>query len=196
MIGNIPIPQGPILEFVKSEYQGDGHSAKKQLVEETADLSNKIVASYIFYIDKPSTVTERQIQEFKRDIEEYGKRAVEVMNFANQSNAPEISEERLQTMRDIQELMSTGEEDKQNTAEEVLNRSLKKLGADETDIQIEPRETLDSFFNKIDNELYTQYYAILDYIIDQCVSFAVDDDISVDVFENLKLYNEVAISRM
>jgi hypothetical protein len=48
MLGNIPIPQGPILDWVRNEYQGKGHDTKQTVIQETADLANKILASYAF----------------------------------------------------------------------------------------------------------------------------------------------------
>jgi hypothetical protein len=46
MLGNIPIPQGPILDWVRNEYQGKGHDTKQTLIQETPDLANKVLASY------------------------------------------------------------------------------------------------------------------------------------------------------
>ncbi|ERH08411.1 MAG: hypothetical protein J07HX64_00151 [halophilic archaeon J07HX64] len=53
MLGNIPIPQGPILDWVKNEYQGEGHDTKQTLIQKTTGLANKVLASYAFYIKGP-----------------------------------------------------------------------------------------------------------------------------------------------
>jgi len=98
VIPRVPIPQGPILDYVKSEYQGEGHAAKQRVVRETADLANKILASYAFYVEGPETVTAEHRAEFRTDIERYGKRAVELQQFALQSDAPNPSEANLEAV--------------------------------------------------------------------------------------------------
>ena len=57
MLRNVPIPQGPILDWIKRESQGEGHETKQKLIQETADLANKILASYAFYIEGPEGVS-------------------------------------------------------------------------------------------------------------------------------------------
>ena len=55
MSGKLPIPQGPILNWIKSECQGEGHETKQTITQETADLVNKILASHAFDIERPDS---------------------------------------------------------------------------------------------------------------------------------------------
>ena len=55
MSGKLPIPQGPILNWIKIEYRSEGHETKRMIIQEAADLANKILASHAFYIERPDS---------------------------------------------------------------------------------------------------------------------------------------------
>lgn len=191
----MPIPAGPIFDLVKSKYQGEGHDAKKKLIEETADICNKIVASYSFYIEMPENTKEEHLREFREDIKRYGKKSLEVMKFAEHSDAPNVTEEQLQMMDDVHSAVER-DTDEKSTTEEILNESLEDLGFSSKNVDVDPKETLDGLLNKIDDELYVQYYSILNYIIDQCMSFYVEESTPKEKFKNLKMYHNIAIQRL
>jgi hypothetical protein len=193
MLGKIPIPKGPILNWVKSEYRGEGHETKQTVIQETADLANKILASYAFYIEGPDSPGPEHRTQFKDDIETYGKRAVELKKFAQQSDAPQPTTSELELMRTAQSsLTATDEETK---TEELLDESLQSLGISADAVDIDPKETLDDVLNKIDDDLYLMYYAILERIVDTSINYAISEDIEYQEFEELKTSLEVAMNR-
>jgi hypothetical protein len=193
MLGKIPIPKGPILNWMKSEYRGEGHETKQTVIRETADLANKILASYAFYIEGPDSPGPEHRTQFKDDIETYGKRAVELKKFAQQSDAPRPPESELELMRTAQSsLTATDEETK---TEELLDESLQSLGISADAVDIDPKETLDDVLNKIDDDLYLMYYAILERIVDTSIDYAISEDIEYQEFEELKTSLEVAMNR-
>jgi hypothetical protein len=193
MLGKIPIPKGPILNWMKSEYRGEGHETKQTVIRETADLANKILASYAFYIEGPDSPGPEHRTQFKNDIETYGKRAVELKKFAQQSDAPRPPESELELMRTAQSsLTATDEETK---TEELLDESLQSLGISADAVDIDPKETLDDVLNKIDDDLYLMYYAILERIVDTSIDYAISEDIEYQEFEELKTSLEVAMNR-
>lgn len=194
MLGNIPIPKGPILDWVKSEYRGEGHETKQTIIQETADLANKILASYAFYIEGPDTPGPEHRTRFKADMETFGKRAVELRKFAQQSNAPQPSESKMALMRSAQESLAAKDEEI-NTTEELLNESLQSLGFAPDTIDFEPKETLDNFFNRIDNDLYLMYYAILEQIVNTCIEYAISEAIDYREFDELKVSLKIAMNR-
>lgn len=192
MIPRVPIPQGPILDYVQSEYRGEDHAAKERVVQETADLANKVLASYAFYIEAPETVTDEHRRKFKEDIEVYGKQGVEVRQFALQSDAPTPSEANVEAMISAQKNLT--EEDRDGV-DAVLQRTLGELGVDREVPDIDPKETLDDVMNKIDDEEYLMYYGILEQIITKCVGCAVDGAVRPQDFEEIRVSLEVAIER-
>jgi len=194
MLGNIPIPQGPILDWVRDEYQGKGHDTKQTVIQETADLANKILASYAFYIEGPDAPGPEHRAKFKDDMDTYGKQAIEVRKFAEQSNAPQPSESDIELMRSAQASLAE-KNNSTTTAGELLNESLKSVGLSSASISLDPKETLDDLFNRIDNDLYLMYYAILEQIVDKCVEYAISEEIDYTEFDELKVSLEVAMDR-
>jgi len=192
VIPRVPIPQGPILDYVKSEYQGEGHAAKQRVVRETADLANKILASYAFYVEGPETVTAEHRAEFRTDIERYGKRAVELQQFALQSDAPNPSEANLEAVVSAQKRLP---DEENGRIDALLEETLADIGVDRDVPQIDPKETLDSVFNKIDDERYLMYYGILEQIVTKCIGCAVDGDVDPRDFEELKASLRVALDQ-
>jgi hypothetical protein len=195
MLGNIPIPQGPILDWVKNEYQGEGHDTKQTVIQETADLANKILASYAFYIEGPDAPGPEHRAKFKDDMDTYGKQAIEVRKFAEQSNAPQPSESDVELMLSAQESLAA-EDEKKTTSEELLNESLQSLGLSPDVVEFDPKETVDNFFNKIDNDLYLMYYAILEQIVNKCIEYAISEKIDYTEFDELKVSLKVAMNRL
>jgi hypothetical protein len=193
MLGNIPVPKGPILDWIKSEYQGEGHETKQTVIQETADLANKILASYAFYIEGPDSPGPEHRAQFKNDIETYGKRAVELKKFALQSDAPEPPASDVELMLSAQESLAASDEE--STTEELLNQSLESLGLSSDTITLDPKETLDDVFNRIDNGLYLMYYAILEQIVNKCVDYAISEEIDYQEFDELKVSLKVAMNR-
>jgi len=193
MLGNIPVPKGPILDWIKSEYQGEGHETKQTVIQETADLANKILASYAFYIEGPDSPGPEHRAQFKNDIETYGKRAVELKKFALQSDAPEPPASDVELMLSAQESLAASDEE--STTEELLNQSLESLGLSSDTITLDPKETLDDVFNRIDNDLYLMYYAILEQIVNKCVDYAISEEIDYQEFDELKVSLRVAMNR-
>ncbi len=194
MIPRIPIPQGPILNWVKSEYQGEGHAAKERVVRETADLANKILASYAFYIDGPDAPTAEHRRKFKEDIELYGKQAVEVRKFALQSDAPTPAEADVEAMVSAQKRLAGGDEEEEEV-DDLLDRTLDDLGVDRDIPDIDPRETLDNVMNKIDDQQYLMYFGILEQIVNKCIGCAVDGEVRPQDFEEIEVSLEVAVKR-
>ena len=195
MLGNIPIPQGPILDWVKSEYQGKGHDTKQTVIQETADLANKILASYAFYIEGPEAPGPEHKAKFKEDMDTYGKQAIEVRKFAEQSNAPQPSESDVELMRSAQESLAE-ESGPTTTAGELLSESLSGIGVSSTAIPLDPKETLDDLFNKIDNDLYLMYYAILEQIVDKCIEYTISEAVDYTEFDELKVSLKIAMDRL
>ena len=194
MLGKIPIPQGPILDWIQNEYQGKGHETKQTVIQETADLANKILASYAFYIEGPDAPGQEHRAQFKTDMETYGKRAVELRKFALQSDAPQPSQSDIDLMLSAQE--SLAEKNRSTTTvEELLNESLASLGLSVDTIQLDPKETLDDVFNRIDNDLYLMYYAILEQIVNKCIDYAISEEIDYQEFDELKLSLKIAMDR-
>jgi hypothetical protein len=194
MLGNIPIPKGPILDWVKNEYRGEGHETKQTIIQETADMANKILASYAFYIEGPDTPGPKHRAQFKEDMETYGKQAVELRKFATQSDAPQPSESRMELMRSAQRSLAAKDE-KKTTPEELLDESLQSVGFSPDVIDFDPKETLDNFFNRIDNDLYLMYYAILEQIVNKCIEYAISEEIDYNEFDELKVSLKVAMDR-
>lgn len=193
MLGKIPIPKGPILNWMKSEYRGEGHETKQTVIQETADLANKILASYAFYIEGPASPGPEHRTQFKDDIETYGKRAVELKKFAQQSDAPKPPASELKLMRTAQSsLAATDEETK---TEALLDESLQSLGISPDTVDIDPKETLDDVLNKIDDDLYLMYYAILERIVDTSIDYAISEDIEYQEFDELKTSLKIAMNR-
>lgn len=194
MLGKIPIPQGPILNWIKNEYQGEGHETKQTVIQETADLANKILASYAFYIEGPDSPGPEHRAQFKNDMETYGKRAVELRKFALQSDAPKPPESDVELMLSAQESLAA-ENEETTTPEELLNESLQSLGLSPDVIEFDPRETLDDVFNRIDNDLYLMYYAILEQIVTKCVDYAISEEIDYTEFDELNVSLKVGMNR-
>ena len=65
MLGKIPIPKGPILNWVKNEYQGDGHETKQTVMQETAALANKILALVFLVINPVCKARQRTLTDGK-----------------------------------------------------------------------------------------------------------------------------------
>lgn len=192
MIPRVPIPQGPILEYVKSEYQGEGHAAKKRVVQETAELANKILASYAFYVEKPETVTDEHRHKFKQDIERYGKQAVEVQKFVLQSDAPHPKEADVEAMIAAQKRLA---DEEREGVDAVLQHTLGELGVDREVPDVDPKETLDNVMNKIDDEEYLMYYGILEQMANKCIGCAVDGQVRPRDFEEIEVSLKMAIER-
>lgn len=193
MLGKIPIPQGPILDWIKSEYRGEGHETKQTVIQETADLANKILASYAFYIEGPDSPGPEHRAQFKDDIETYGKRAVELKKFAQQSDAPEPPASEIQLMRTAQSSLAATDEE--TRTETLLDESLQSLGISAENIGIDPKETLDDVLNKIDDDLYLMYYAILERIVDTSIDYAISENIEYQEFDELKTSLKIAMNR-
>jgi hypothetical protein len=194
MLGNIPIPKGPILNWVKNEYRGEGHETKQTVIQETADLANKILASYAFYIEGPESPGPEHRTRFKDDMETYGKQAVELRKFAQQSNAPQPSKSDVDLMLSAQASLAAKNEET-TTAEELLGESLQSVGFSPDVVQFDPKETLDNFFNRIDNDLYLMYYAILEQIVNKSIEYAISEKIDYEAFDELKVSLTVAMDR-
>jgi hypothetical protein len=124
----------------------------------------------------------------------YGKQAIEVRKFAEQSNAPQPSESDIELMRSAQASLAE-KNNSTTTAGELLNESLKSVGLSSASISLDPKETLDDLFNRIDNDLYLMYYAILEQIVDKCVEYAISEEIDYTEFDELKVSLEVAMDR-
>jgi hypothetical protein len=193
MLGNIPVPKGPILNWIKNEYRGEGHNTKQTVIQETADLANKILASYAFYIEGPDSPGPEHRTQFKNDMETYGKRAVELRKFAEQSDAPQPSESDVELMLSAQASLAAKNEET-TTTEELLNESLQSLGF-APNIEFDPKETLDDVFNRIDDDLYLMYYAILEQIVNKCVEYAISEEIDYQEFDELSVSLKVAMNR-
>lgn len=194
MLGNLPIPQGPIIDWVKNEYQGKGHDTKQTVIQETADLANKILASYAFYIEGPDAPGPGHRTKFKEDMDTYGKQAIEIRKFAEQSNAPQPSASDMELMLSAQESLAE-KNSSTTTAGELLNESLESVGLSSASISLDPKETLDDLFNKIDNDLYLMYYAILEQIVNKCIEYAISEEIDYTEFDELKVSLKVAMDR-
>jgi hypothetical protein len=194
MLGNLPIPQGPIIDWVKNEYQGKGHDTKQTVIQETADLANKILASYAFYIEGPDSPTQEHRDHFRDDIESYGKRAVELRKFALQSDAPQPTEADVELMRDAQGSLAANVESTE--PDDMLDRSLQSLSFSTETVEFDPKETLDDVFNRIDNDLYLMYYAILEQIVDKSIEYAISEQIDYTEFDELKVSLKVAMTRL
>jgi hypothetical protein len=194
MLGKIPLPKGPILDWIKTEYQGKDHNTKQTVVQETADLANKILASYAFYIEGPDSPGPEHRAQFKNDIETYGKRAVELRKFALQSDAPEPADSDVKLMRDAQSSLAA-RNDETTPTEELLEEPLRRLELSSDAVEYETRETLDDVFNRIDDDRYLMYYTILEQIVDTSIDYAVSEEIEYREFDELEVSLEVAMSR-
>lgn len=191
MIPRIPIPQGPILDWIRSEYQGDDHAAKERVVRETADIANKVLASYDFYVDTPATPTEEHRRKFRQDVERYGKRAVELRAFALQSDAPSPEPEDVTAMVEAQKRLL---EDQPERVDGLLGDTLGKLGVEQLP-DIDPRETLDEALGRIDDPTYLMYYGILEQIVRKCIGCAVDGDIEPRDFAEIEVSLKTALEQ-
>jgi len=191
MLGNIPIPKGPILDWVKNEYQGEGHETKSMVIRETADLANKILASYTFYVEKAATPGPKHETAFKNDIETYGKRAIELQTFARQSDAPNPPEADVEMMRSAQRALA--EETSPPEGETLLDIPIADLGVSRQVLDLDPKDTLDDFFNKIDNDLYLMYYSILEQIVEKCTAYAITEEIDPAAFDELQVSLRIAL---
>ena len=169
MLGNIPIPKGSTLDWVKSEHRGEGHQTKQTIIQETADLANKTLASYALYIEGPDTPGPEHRAQFKADIETYGKRAVEPRRFAQQSNSPQPANSDVALMLSAQGSLANRNTET-TTAAELLDELLWSLGLSPDVIEFDPRATLDNLFNRIDDELCLTYYATLEQVVNNSSS--------------------------
>jgi hypothetical protein len=199
MLGKIPIPKGPILDWVKNEYQGEGHETKAMVIQETADLANKILASYTFYIETPETPSAEHKRRFTEDVETYGKRAIELQTFAQQSDAPQPSEADVEKMRSAQRALAERSEKieggggEPSESEELLQIPIADLNVSREALDLDPKETLDDFFNRIDDELYLMYYSILEGIVETCSDCAITGEVRPREFDELKVSLQVAL---
>jgi hypothetical protein len=199
MLGKIPIPKGPILDWVKNEYQGEGHETKVMVIQETADLANKILASYTFYIETPDTPSAEHKRRFTEDVETYGKRAIELQTFALQSDAPQPSEADVEKMRSAQRALAEesakieGERGEPSESEELLQIPIADLNVSRELLELDPKETLDDFFNRIDDDLYLMYYSILEAIVETCTDCAITGEVHPREFDELKVSLQVAL---
>ncbi len=190
----LPIPKGPIFDWIKSEYRGEGHEAKKTLVNETADLANKILASYTFYIEEPEDPAPEYRERFREDIETYGKRAVEVRKFALQSDAPRPSESEVERMSKVQEVLTESRDEFEEVVN-LLDEPVERLDLNRRLPEMDPKSTVDDFFNKIDDDLYLMFYSILERMVGTCVDYSVTREVDTTAFEELKLSLRVAMRR-
>ena len=199
MLGKIPIPKGPILDWVKNEYQGEGHETKAMVIQETADLANKILASYTFYIETPDTPSAEHKRRFTEDVETYGKRAIELQTFALQSDAPQPSEADVEKMRSAQRALAEesakieGEGGDPSESEQLLQIPIADLNVSRELLELDPKETLDDFFNRIDDDLYLMYYSILEAIVETCTDCAITGEVHPREFDELKVSLQVAL---
>jgi hypothetical protein len=199
MLGKIPIPKGPILDWVKNKYQGEGHETKVKVIQETADLANKILASYTFYVEKPASPSNEHRRRFTEDIETYGKRAIELQTFAQQSDAPQPSEADVEMMRGAQRALAeespkaAGERRTPSESEELLQVPIADLNVSRELLDLEPKETLDDFFNRIDDDQYLMYYTILERIVEACTDCAITGEVHPREFDELKVSLQVAL---
>jgi hypothetical protein len=199
MLGKIPIPKGPILEWVKNEYQGEGHETKVMVIQETADLANKILASYTFYIGTPDTPSAEHKRRFTEDVETYGKRAIELQTFALQSDAPQPPEADVEKMRSAQRALAEesakieGERGEPSESEQLLQIPIADLNVSRELLELDPKETLDDFFNRIDDDLYLMYYSILEAIVETCTDCAITGEVHPREFDELKVSLQVAL---
>ena len=199
MLGKIPIPKGPILDWVKNEYQGEGHETKVTVIQETADLANKILASYTFYIETPETPSAEHKRRFTEDVETYGKRAIELQTFALQSDAPQPSEADVEKMRSAQRALAEesakieGEGGDPSESEQLLQIPIADLNVSRELLELDPKETLDDFFNRIDDDLYLMYYSILEAIVETCTDCAITGEVHPREFDELKVSLQVAL---
>ena len=199
MLGKIPIPKGPILDWVKNEYQGEGHETKAMVIQETADLANKILASYTFYIETPETPSAEHKRRFTEDVETYGKRAIELQTFALQSDAPQPSEADVEKMRSAQRALAEesakieGEGGDPSESEQLLQIPIADLNVSRELLELDPKETLDDFFNRIDDDLYLMYYSILEAIVETCTDCAITGEVHPREFDELKVSLQVAL---
>ena len=199
MLGKIPIPKGPILDWVKNEYQGEGHETKVTVIQETADLANKILASYTFYIETPETPSAEHKRRFTEDVETYGKRAIELQTFALQSDAPQPPEADVEKMRSAQRALAEesakieGEGGDPSESEQLLQIPIADLNVSRELLELDPKETLDDFFNRIDDDLYLMYYSILEAIVETCTDCAITGEVHPREFDELKVSLQVAL---
>jgi nucleotide-binding universal stress UspA family protein len=199
MLGKIPIPKGPILDWVKNEYQGEGHETKAMVIQETADLANKILASYTFYIETPDTPSAEHKRRFTEDVETYGKRAIELQTFALQSDAPQPPEADVEKMRSAQRALAEesakieGEGGDPSESEQLLQIPIADLNVSRELLELDPKETLDDFFNRIDDDLYLMYYSILEAIVETCTDCAITGEVHPREFDELKVSLQVAL---
>ena len=199
MLGKIPIPKGPILDWVKNEYQGEGHETKVTVIQETADLANKILASYTFYIEKPASPSAEHKRRFTEDVETYGKRAIELQTFALQSDAPQPPEADVEKMRSAQRALAEesakieGEGGDPSESEQLLQIPIADLNVSRQLLELDPKETLDDFFNRIDDDLYLMYYSILEAIVETCTDCAITGEVHPREFDELKVSLQVAL---
>jgi len=199
MLGKIPIPKGPILDWVKNEYQGEGHETKAMVIQETADLANKILASYTFYIETPDTPSAEHKRRFTEDVETYGKRAIELQTFALQSDAPQPPDADVEKMRSAQRALAEesakieGERGEPSESEELLQIPIADLNVSRELLELDPKETLDDFFNRIDDDLYLMYYSILEAIVETCTDCAITGEVHPREFDELKVSLQVAL---
>jgi len=124
----------------------------------------------------------------------YGKQAIEIRKFAEQSNAPQPSASDMELMLSAQESLAE-KNSSTTTAGELLNESLESVGLSSASISLDPKETLDDLFNKIDNDLYLMYYAILEQIVNKCIEYAISEEIDYTEFDELKVSLKVAMDR-
>lgn len=200
MLGKIPIPKGPILDWVKSEYQGEGHETKATVIQETADLANKILASYAFYIETPDAPRAEHKRQFTQDVEAYGKRAIELQTLARQSDAPQPSAANVEKMRSAQRALAkksaeiTEHEDRDSSeSAELLEIPIADLDVSRDLLDLDPKDTLDDFFNRIDDDLYLMYYSILEGIVEKCTDCAITGEVHPREFDELKVSLQVAL---
>lgn len=192
MLGKVPIPKGPILAWIKSEYQGEGHETKERVIRETADLANKILASYTFYIEEPGSPGPEHREQFRDDIDAYGKRAVELRKFALQSDAPAPPEADVEMMRRAQRALAEQSGDGIEI-EALLHEPVANLDVSQQLHSLNPKDTLDDFFNKIDNDLYLMYYSILEQIVEKCTAYAVTEEVDPAAFDELSVSLRIAL---
>ena len=86
-----------------------------------------------------------------------------------------------------------GERGEPSESEQLLQIPIADLNVSRELLELDPKETLDDFFNRIDDDLYLMYYSILEAIVETCTDCAITGEVHPREFDELKVSLQVAL---
>lgn len=189
--------------WMKKRLQDEGHSAKDEVIGETATLSAQILGSYQFYIEKPEQPSDYQREAFKQLMEEYGRRAAIIETFADQSEAPDPPSHRQLIIKRADEAYQEGIENAEHAQE--LFDSLEDGSLDELDISPSLKERIQSIdindiseevIENIDDDLYLRQYSTAQSIAKETAEYLANNTTAEELMDELRLGLEVSLLDM